>query len=61
MLLKHSENDRQVIGTCDEKDTMLRRSDQLFLAAENDHLEGSMQTEEMLDIMVFRWRGGVTF
>ena len=30
------------MGTCDEKDTMLQRSNQLLLTPENDHFEGSM-------------------
>ena len=40
--LNGSENCRGVVGTCIANDTMLRRPDQLLLAAENDHFEGSM-------------------
>ena len=30
------------MGTCDDNDTMLQRSDQLLLTPENDQFEGSM-------------------
>ena len=45
---------------CKPPYTMLRRSDQLLLTLENDHFEGSMQTEHnvMLHIMNTRWGGG---
>ena len=32
---------RRVVGACNANDTMLRRSDQLLLAAENHHFEGN--------------------
>ena len=41
-LLKCSENRRGVVGACNANDTMLRRSVQLILVAENDLFEGSM-------------------
>ena len=41
LLLNRSENDRQVIKTYNANGVMLRRSDQLLLAAENHHFEGS--------------------
>ena len=40
-LLNRYKNRREVVGTCDEKDTMMRRSNQLLLTPENDHFEGS--------------------
>ena len=40
-LPKRSKNDREVVGPCVAKGTMLRWSDQLLLAAENHHFEGS--------------------
>ena len=41
-LVKCSENCRGVVGTCVANDTMLWRSAQLLLTAENHHFEGSM-------------------
>ena len=34
------------MGVCNGNDTMLRRSDQLALVAENDHFEGSIDLKE---------------
>ena len=47
------------MGTCDDNDTMLQRSDQLLLTPENDYFEGSMQTESMMHSMISDG-GGVT-
>ena len=61
ILLTAYKNRWGVLGTCIASDTMLQRSDQLLLSLENDHFEGSMQTESMMHIMVLRWRGGSLF
>ena len=53
-LLKHSEIIRTVIGLCNGNDTMLRRSNQLVLVAENDHFEGSIDLKE--DMIIIRLR-----
>ena len=58
---KCSENDRYVVGTCDDNDTMLRRPDQLLLTAENDHFEGSshLKVEDRTNLRM--GEGGVIF
>ena len=50
-LLNRYNNRREVVGTCDEKDTMMQRSNQLLLTPENDHFEGSMLLKAKEGIM----------
>ena len=45
-LLKHSEFIRRVMGICNAKDTMLKRSDRLLLTPENHHFEGSIHLKK---------------
>ena len=58
---KTSENDREVVGWYGANDTMLRRSAQLFLAAENDHFEGSMLLKAKEGIISRFSQGGSFF
>ena len=61
ILLTVSKNRREVVGTCDCNDTMSRWSDQLLLAAENGHFEGSMLLKEMEGVMSRFCQGVVIF
>ena len=49
------------MGTCDDNDTMLQRSDQLLLTPENDHFEGSMLLKAKEGTNTRLGEGGVIF
>ena len=57
ILLNRSEIIREVLGTCVGNDTMLRQSDQLLLAPENHHFEGSMHLKAERRYCVEIWSG----